>query len=213
MRKKILAVLAGSTLIGALLLIKNASPTKPLDSLSDEQHVSDTNSKPQRVVGSSSHNVITDVIRHADNSLKYQATIADMRQEFVSLNALRGNLNKREMRRESLANMAKNPQAIMVAERVFLDFDWVKNQFQQDQAIIRVYAIELLKMHAQLGERAPLELATQRLAKKLTSDPNEWQKGREHDLRDLVGAVIEVEGRENILDDVKTFLTRVGYVP
>ncbi len=137
--------------------------------------------------------------------------IEALRNEFVSLHSFSGAIDKHARRRESLSKLAKDAVAIKLAERVFEDFEWVQKQFHQDQAVIRIYAIELLKMRAMLGDFAPLERAAQNLAKKLASDPNEWQKGREHDLRDLAGALVQVEGRERILADVPSFFARVGY--
>ncbi len=213
MRKIIIVVLLASVSIGTFFLINNSEPTKPLESFFDGKRARDNEPTSQGHADFSNQKVIAQIIHHAGSVLKTQAKINEMRKEFVALNALKGNLNKHEMRRRSLQSMVNNQQSIMLAERVFADFEWVKTEFEHDQAIVRIYAIELLKMRGQLGEVAPLEHATQTLAKKLASDPNEWQKGREHDLRDLVGAVIELEGRETILSDVKTFFARVGYTP
>lgn len=135
-----------------------------------------------------------------------------MRTEFKAMHLLQGDLNKHAIRNEKLSQMAQDPEMIKIAKHIFEDLDWVFEQFGKDQAITRVYSIELLKKHAEIKESLDeLELVTQRLASNMASEKRIWRNGREYDLRDLIGAIIKIGGRKEILHDAKSFLQRTGY--
>lgn len=216
MRNKTFWALLASISVCMLLLYKISRPAESLnlivESKMEDSPANDLNSQRSKNI-KNKEEVAAPIIRNLAEELENREKIASMRTEFVKLHALKGSINKHGLRQEVLEKMANDPQVILLAQRVFEDFDWVQTEFQEDQAIVRIYAISLLKMRSLQGDAEPLEQSAQKLAKKLATDSNEWQRGREHDLRDLIGAVIELDGRERILRDVKSFFARVGYEP
>lgn len=214
MKSKTLWMMLAFVTLSLLYLVITHQPAKPVASVAeDPSHVVNDKIQAKPTIVVENHDAIAQVVRHAAHELNNRAKIYQLQKELVALHSLSGTVNKHEYRREALKNLANDPDAILLAGRVFEDFDWVQREFQDAQAIVRIYSIQVLKMRAELGDRTPLERATQNLAKKLATDLSEWQRGRDHDLRDLVGAVIELDGRDVVLQNVKAFFVRVGYVP
>lgn len=134
-----------------------------------------------------------------------------IKKEFIILDALKGAINKHEQRKKKLAELIKDPRNIAIAKKALEDLDWVIENFGDEQAIARIFSIEILKAHAAKGNKDELYSAIATLSDQLRHDKSQWKKGREYDLRDLVGAAMELEGREYILRNSRAFLENTYY--
>lgn len=132
------------------------------------------------------------------------------RFSFQTLHNLRTHINKDQIRKQILDELLQNPAVLQLAIPILTDAEFRRKNFAEDQALARVYAINLLRQVADEGDREPLEQATQKLSSKLSTQeqvsPGEWR-----DLEDLIIHVIEVRNPQTVAQNMAELLSDLSY--
>jgi len=141
-----------------------------------------------------------------------EESLENMRLAVRSMDTLRSHINKKKLREEVLETLSKDPSNIELASKILTDNTFTRSKFAKDQAIARVYAIELLRFIADGGDKYPLHDTTKTLSEVL-SLKKEVSVGEWRDLEDLVEHMIEVKNPTYVVAHLKEFLEDLSFSP
>lgn len=133
-----------------------------------------------------------------------------MRFTFTSMHDLKSHMNKDELRKKLLDELLLKKESVPLAVRTLTDSDFARDTFAKEQAIARVYSIQLLRYLADQGNIEPLQEAARDLSKKLAEKenvrPGEWR-----DLEDLIESLILVKDPNHVVENIHDFLVDLSY--
>lgn len=129
---------------------------------------------------------------------------------FKSMHELSANVNKQSLRQKIMDSLLYDRGNIEFARRILLDNDFVRTAFGEDQAIARVYSIELLRHAAERGDSLPLQMTTRELVECL-SEKELVSAGEWRDLQDLLINTIDVLEPLNVSKNFEEFLVEFSY--
>lgn len=144
-------------------------------------------------------------------SSKSDLRLGLIRTSFVTMNNLRNHLNKDNLRKRIMNELLQDSENLKLASKILIDNSFAKQFLGQDQALARVYSIQLLRHAADEGDVNPL-FETARELTEILSIKKSVGQGELRDLEDLLCNVVQVQGSTIILHDLESFLKNLSYV-
>jgi hypothetical protein len=141
---------------------------------------------------------------------EYSISIPAVRDAFVAMNKLRTYFDKDRIRNEMADELLRHKDALPLSSRILIDNAFARQQFGEDQAVARVYAIYLLKREAVKGNTEPIRRTTAELSKFLAAKP-EISKGERQDLDDLLSAYLENQDKKEVRKNMPQLLGSLAY--
>jgi hypothetical protein len=139
-----------------------------------------------------------------------------MRASFKRMHAVASYFNRDALRREEMRELLDDPGIVASAQRAVTDLAYAQQTFGEDQAMARVYALQLLVEAARQGNNGPMRESIASLTETLdqlarTGQPP--QKAQDRDLADLLNAAVAQIGAERLEADLTGTLAELGYRP
>ena len=100
---------------------------------------------------------------------------------------------------------------IVMASKSLIDNGFAQDEFGENQALMRVFAIKLLKHEAVKGNLGPLIETINELKTNLNLDSYQIKKGQLRDLEDLISVFVRLKGGEEVLANMESTLEEMGY--
>ncbi len=151
-------------------------------------------------------------LKQVESSRKSASDLTEvtLRFSFKAMYNVNAMVNKDQIRSKILDDLVRNPENIKLSSKILTDNDFAKSHFSDDQAISRVYAIQLLRYLADRGDLEPLQDTTRQLVE-ILSVKNSVAAGEWRDLEDLVTHTIEAMQPRSVLDNLDEILQNLSY--
>ena len=152
------------------------------------------------------------VTAHATKQAFSRQLVHQTRVAFTQMAQLRTHADKYRVRQNVLDELLQNPKSVSIASSILIDNEFARNQYGKDQAVARIYSIELLHRLMQKGDKRPLVKTVAALTKQLASLPEDQRdKGRLRDLEDLLGYYFKREDTDIMRNQFEDALEKLGY--
>jgi len=129
--------------------------------------------------------------------------------DVIKFDQLKYSMNRRKARQKIITRALSEPGLFQLANNALLNLESTVDKYPQNQAQLRIFAIDLLKEKAIQGDDSYLSNALQKLSVELQSQ-EKWAKGRDQDLIDLLGAWIEAKGVAEVIENPKELFSYYG---
>lgn len=121
-----------------------------------------------------------------------------------------------QVQRQDLAQLLRDAGQLPLAEQVLTDLTFAEQQFAQDQALVRVFAIKMLAEAARQGDVVPLQRTAAQLAASLEQQLQQGQpfrKAQQQDLLDLLHARVKLQPLQQDVAALTELVQALGYRP
>lgn len=145
-----------------------------------------------------------------ENPKDKNKNIALLRFSFNSMDKLRSDINKDNLREKILDHLLEDEKNIHLASKILTDFSFVHQKFGVDQAIARIYSIKLLTRAAERGNIDYLKNTTKDLVEILRTK-DVVSQGEWRDLEDLISSSVELLPSDFELEKVDAWLEDLAY--
>ncbi len=121
-----------------------------------------------------------------------------------------------QLQRQDLAQLLREAGQLPLATQVLTDLTFAEQQFAQDQALVRVFAIKMLAEAARQGDVVPLQRTATQLAASLEQQLQQGQpfrKAQQQDLLDLLHARVKLQPLQPDVVVLTELVQALGYRP
>jgi hypothetical protein len=119
-------------------------------------------------------------------------------------------VDSKEKEAEAFDDLLANPLARAEAVAIVSNIAHAESVYGEDQAVVRVYALKMLRHAAEQGERELIEQALEPLSQDLSAAET-LRKGQREDYVSIVTSYMVALGDDDVLKDPKSFLESIGY--
>lgn len=136
---------------------------------------------------------------------------ADLLKEFEDKSLEHCEKKKEVLSKESLVSedFLKNEEVFLLARKTLLNLDWVSFSFRKNQAYMRIFALDVIKEEARdKGSFVLRDMINELL--------HEWDKNKNYpgaaeDMVELIMALVEQEGKEEIYKNPSHLFSSLNY--
>jgi hypothetical protein len=136
----------------------------------------------------------------------------EIRRDFTALWGRRRFINSKDVEVQMFDRVLADPAARREAVAIVSDLDYAEEAYGEDQAVVRVYALKMMRRAAAQGDSELIEQALEPLSKTLNSSDG-LRKGQDEDYASLVASYILALGDGAVLDDPGKFMASIGVSP
>lgn len=141
----------------------------------------------------------------------FSSTAQLLKKKFKELHDSKNDVEAQRDRQATIEALAEDPMVLAVVQMALSDLNRCIEIFGDDQAVVRLMGIEVLRVAAKKGQLDHLETAINGTMHELKNGP--WRKSRDADLTDLLDGWIQAKGQSSIYDNPSLLFEYFPYNP